>query len=189
MPKEVFLEVAEAFTNASGPDKTAAICYAVGWTHHSTGVQIIRSAAILQLLRVTWAGPAAASLRCADMRRFRIYRIPTLYDILPGYLAMPFFEDDSSSFKKYIEKHSDPAGVWANFDAYIVSLLKAWYGDAATADDEWGFQWMPRVTGDHSELGYWLDMADGKMEGLFVMGQIPQSARPMADCSVRLCRT
>ncbi len=179
MPKEVFLEVAEAFTNASGPDKTATICYAVGWTHHSTGVQIIRSAAILQLLLGNMGRPGGGILALRGHASIQgSTDIPTLYDILPGYLAMPFFEDDSSSLKKYIEKHSDQAGVWANFDAYIVSLLKAWYGDAATADNEWGFQWMPRVTGDHSELGYWLDMADGKMEGLFVMGQNPAVGAP-----------
>lgn len=179
MPKKVFLEVAEAFTNASGPDKTAAICYAVGWTHHSNGVQIIRSAAILQLLLGNMGRPGGGILALRGHASIQgSTDIPTLYDILPGYLAMPFFEDDSSTLKKYIEKHSDQAGVWANFDAYIVSLLKAWYGDAATADNEWGFQWMPRVTGDHSELGYWLDMADGKMDGLFVMGQNPAVGAP-----------
>ena len=56
---------------------------------------------------------------------------------------------------------------------FFISLMRAWYGDAATKENEWGFQWLPRVTGDHSEQGYWLDMADGKMEGLFVMGQNP----------------
>jgi formate dehydrogenase major subunit len=179
MPKEVFLEVAETFTSASGTDKTACICYAVGWTHHSTGVQIIRCAAILQLLLGNMGRPGGGILALRGHASIQgSTDIPTLYDILPGYLAMPFFEDDSKSLSKYIEKHSDKAGVWANFDAYIVSLLKAWYGDAATAENEWGFQWMPRVTGDHSELGYWLDMADGKMEGLFVMGQNPAVGAP-----------
>ncbi|HEY2915159.1 MAG TPA: molybdopterin dinucleotide binding domain-containing protein, partial [Candidatus Angelobacter sp.] len=60
-----------------------------------------------------------------------------------------------------------------NFDKYAVSLLKAWYGDNATAENEFGFHFVPRVTGDHSEYGYWLDMAEGKLEGLFVMGQNP----------------
>ena len=179
MPQEVFLQVAEAFTNASGPDKTASICYAVGWTHHSSGVQIIRCAAILQLLLGNMGRPGGGILALRGHASIQgSTDIPTLYDILPGYLAMPFFEDDSASLSQYVEKHSDRAGVWANFDAYIISLLKAWYGDAATAENEWGFQWMPRVTGDHSELGYWLDMADGKMEGLFVMGQNPAVGAP-----------
>lgn len=179
MPQHVFLEVAEAFANASGPDKTAAICYAVGWTHHSTGVQIVRAAAILQLLLGNMGRPGGGILALRGHASIQgSTDIPTLYDILPGYLPMPFFEDDSKSLKKYIEKHTNKAGVWANFDAYIISLLKAWYGDAATAENEWGFQWMPRVTGDHSELGYWLDMADGKLDGLFVMGQNPAVGAP-----------
>ena len=51
--------------------------------------------------------------------------------------------------------------------------MKAYYGDGATKENDWGFNWLPRVTGDHSHFGYWLDMADGKMDGLFVMGQNP----------------
>ena len=72
-----------------------------------------------------------------------------------------------------MKKHTSGTGWWDNFDKYIISLLKAWYGDAATAENEFGFDLLPRVTGDHSEYGYWLDMADGKLEGLFVMGQNP----------------
>jgi formate dehydrogenase major subunit len=101
-----------------------------------------------------------------------------LYDILPGYIPMPFFEDDSTTLEKFIRKHTPAAGIWSNFDTYFISLLKSWYGDAATEANEWGFQWLPRVTGDHSELGYWLDMADGKLEGLFVMGQNPAVGAP-----------
>jgi formate dehydrogenase major subunit len=63
--------------------------------------------------------------------------------------------------------------LWSAFDKYFISLMKAYYGDAATRENEWGFHWLPRVTGDHSHFGYWLDMADGKLEGLFVMGQNP----------------
>jgi len=175
MPKDIFLKVAETFANASGPDKTACICYAVGWTQHSNGVQIIRAAAILQLLLGNMGRPGGGILALRGHASIQgSTDIPTLYDILPGYIPMPFFEDDSTSLEKYIKKHTDRAGVWANFDAYIISLLKAWYGDAATSENEWGFQWMPRVTGDHSELGYWLAMADGKLDGLFVMGPEPR---------------
>jgi formate dehydrogenase major subunit len=106
--------------------------------------------------------------------------IPTLYDILPGYLPMPFFEEDSHKFKDYIKKHKASAGVWSNFDKFVISLLKAYYGTAATAENDWGFDWLPRVSGDHSHFGYWLDMMDGKMEGLFVMGQNPAVGAPNA---------
>jgi formate dehydrogenase major subunit len=181
IPKEKFIEIAEAFTSASGVDKTGAICYAVGWTQHSNGVQIIRSAAILQLLLGNIGRPGGGILALRGHASIQgSTDIPTLYDILPGYLPMPFFESDSDSLKEFMEKHTAQSGWWANFDKYIVSLLKAWYGDAATKDNHFGFNFLPRVTGDHSHLGYWLDMADGKIDGLFIMGQNPAVGAPNA---------
>ena len=174
VPQKLFLKVAEAFCNASGPDKTAAICYAVGWTQHSKGVQIIRSAAILQLLLGNIGRPGGGILALRGHASIQgSTDIPTLYDILPGYLPMPFFSEDAGSYRDYIKKHKGSAGVWSNFDSYFVSLMKAWYGDQANQANDWCFDLLPRVTGDHSHFGYWLDMQDGKMEGLFIMGQNP----------------
>jgi formate dehydrogenase major subunit len=174
VPKEKFLEVAEAYTSASGPERTGAICYAVGWTQHSKGPQIIRAAAILQLLLGNTGRPGGGVMALRGHATIQgSTDVPTLYDILPGYLPMPFFEGDSNTLDTYLKKHTSGSGWWHNFDKYAISLLKAWYGDAATAENEFGFHFLPRVTGDHSEYGYWLDMADGKLEGLFVMGQNP----------------
>ncbi|MBV8050908.1 MAG: molybdopterin-dependent oxidoreductase [Acidobacteriaceae bacterium] len=172
--QDVFFRAAEAFTSASGPDKTAAICYAVGWTQHSKGVQIIRTAAILQLLLGNIGRPGGGILALRGHASIQgSTDIPTLYDILPGYIPMPFFEADSHKLDGYLKKHSARTGLWAGFDKYFISLMKAYYGDAATKENNWGFNWLPRVTGDHSHFGYWLDMADGKLEGLLVMGQNP----------------
>src|SRR5690242_8004169 len=179
VPQDVFLQAAEAFTFASGPDKTAAICYAVGWTQHSKGVQVIRAAAILQLLLGNIGRPGGGILALRGHASIQgSTDIPTLYDILPGYLPMPFFEADSHNLQDYVAKHSHRTGWWQHFDRYAVSLLKAYYGPAATAENDFGFDWLPRVTGDHSHLGYWLDMADGKLEGLFVIGQNPAVGAP-----------
>lgn len=179
VPKDVFLKVAETYVEASGPEKTGCICYAVGWTQHSNGVQIIRSAAILQLLLGNIGRPGGGILALRGHASIQgSTDIPTLYDILPGYMPMPFFEDDSKSFDAYVKKHSTEAGLWTKFEDFMVSFLKAWYADAATKENDWGFHLLPRVTADHSELGYWLDMADGKLEGLFVMGQNPAVGAP-----------
>ena len=179
VPKDQFLRVADAFTSASGPDKTGAICYAVGWTQHSTGVQIIRSAAILQLLLGNIGRPGGGILALRGHASIQgSTDIPTLYDILPGYLPMPFAGKDGAAFEKYVSMHTTKKGLWASFDTYIVSLLKAYYGDGATKENDWGFNWLPRVNGDHSHFGYWLEMADGKLEGLFVMGQNPGVGAP-----------
>jgi formate dehydrogenase major subunit len=182
IPKERFLEVAEIFTSASGREKTGAICYAVGWTQHSSGVQIIRAAAILQLLLGNIGRPGGGIMALRGHASIQgSTDIPTLYDILPGYLPMPAHDPEGDgSLKEWIETHKSPKGWWFNIDKYIVSLLKAYYGDAATKANDFGFQWLPRLTGDHSHFGYWLDMADGKLEGLFVMGQNPAVGAPNA---------
>jgi formate dehydrogenase major subunit len=182
VPKDVFLNVAETMCSASGRDQTAAICYAVGWTQHSDGVQIIRAAAILQLLLGNMGRPGGGILALRGHASIQgSTDIPTLYDILPGYLPMPFFKEDAHRLEDYIKQHRSSTGWWANFDKYIVSLLKAYYGGAANAENEFGFGWLPRVTGDHSHLGYWLEMADGKIDGLFVMGQNPAVGAPNAS--------
>ena len=169
-----FLKVTEAFISASGTEKTGAICYAVGWTQHSKGVQIIRAAAILQLLLGNIGRPGGGILALRGHASIQgSTDIPTLYDVLPGYLPMPFFEKDSNSLQGHIKKHSSRTGTWADFDKFLISLLKSYYGDAATRENDFGFNWLPRVSGDHSHFGYWLDMQDGKVEGLFVMGQNP----------------
>jgi formate dehydrogenase major subunit len=183
VPGDVFTKIADAFCRASGPERTGAICYAVGWTQHSTGVQIIRTAAILQLLLGNIGRPGGGMLALRGHASIQgSTDIATLYDILPGYLPMPVFGSQSKTLDSYVRCHLAPSGWWGNFDRYIVSLLKAWYGDAARADNDFGFGWLPRITGDHSHFGYWLDMADGNtpLEGLFVMGQNPAVGAPNA---------
>jgi len=174
IPQDLFFKLAEAFTSASGPDKTAAVCYAVGWTQHSKGVQIIRAAAILQSLLGNIGRPGGGILALRGHASIQgSTDIPTLYDILPGYLPMPFFEADANKLSDYVKRHKTKTGLWAGFDKYFVSLMKAYFGEAVSKENDFGFNWLPRVTGDHSHYGYWLDMFDGKMEGLFVMGQNP----------------
>jgi formate dehydrogenase major subunit len=177
--REMFLRVANTYCKASGPDKTASICYAVGWTQHSSGVQIIRCAAILQLLLGNMGRPGGGIIALRGHASIQgSTDVPTLFDILPGYLNMPKFGDESKTLANYIAQYKTRTGWWNNFDKYIVSILKAFYGEAATAENDFGFNWLPRLTGDHSHQAYWLDMMDGKMDGLFVMGQNPAVAGP-----------
>src|SRR5207237_581032 len=176
---EQFVEVCEALVQNSGHERTSAFCYAVGWTQHTVGVQYIRAAAVIQQLLGNIGRPGGGILALRGHASIQgSTDIPTLYDILPGYLPMPAFEEDSHKLKDYIKKHSSRTGLWANFDKYITSLLKAWYGDVANVDNQFGFDWMPRITGDHSHFGYWLEMAEGKLDGLFVMGQNPAVGAP-----------
>jgi formate dehydrogenase major subunit len=179
IPQSEFLEIADVYTRASGPEKTGAICYAVGWTQHSTGVQVIRAAAILQLLLGNIGRPGGGIMALRGHASIQgSTDVPTLYDILPGYLPMP--TSDEHDLGAYLKKHKAEKGWWYNIDKYLVSLLKAYYGDAATRDNDFGFSWLPRLTGDHSYFGYWLEMADGNLEGLLVMGQNPAVGSPNA---------
>jgi len=181
IPRDRFLEIADRYTACSGPERTATICYAVGLTQHSVGVQIIRTAAILQLLLGNVGRPGGGILALRGHASIQgSTDIPTLYDLLPGYLPMPAYGPDTQSLGRYVARHRAPTGWWSHFDRYIVSLLKAWYGPAARRENDFGFGWLPRISGDHSHQGYWLDMADGRMDGLFVMGQNPAVGAPNA---------
>jgi formate dehydrogenase major subunit len=173
----LFHKVADALVAASGPDKTAAICYALGWTQHSKGVQIIRAATILQLLLGNIGRPGGGILALRGHASIQgSTDIPTLYDILPGYLPMPRGDGSEEKLSDYLAHQTKPTGLWHNFPSYFISLLKAYYGKNATAENDFGYNWVPKITGNHSFFEYLYDMADGKMEGMFMMGQNPAVA-------------
>ncbi len=173
-PADVFLKVCEALTRNSGRERTATICYAVGWTHHSTGVQIIRAAAIIQALLGNVGRPGGGILALRGHTSIQgSTDIPTLYNMLPGYLPMPHAYKPHDTLKDYLEIEETPTGWWSNFPKYAVSLFRAWYGDAATPGNDWGYDWLPRIVGDHSQLPLTLAVRDGIIKGLFVMGQNP----------------
>ena len=175
----LFHKVADALVKASGPDKTAAICYAVGWTQHSKGVQVIRTASILQLLLGNIGRPGGGILALRGHASIQgSTDVPTLYDILPGYLPMPRGDGTEETLQDYLAHQTKPTGLWHNTPAYFISLLKAYYGKNATSQNDFGYNWVPKITGNHSFFDYVCAMADGKMEGMFVMGQNPAVAAP-----------
>src|ERR1700731_4602119 len=177
VPRERFLKIAETFCLASGPEKTGAICYALGWTQHSKGVQIIRTASILQLLLGNIGRPGGGIMALRGHASIQgSTDIPTLYDILPGYLSMPRGDGSEETLRDYLAHQTKPTGLWNNYPAYFISLLKAYYGKNATPENEFGYKWVPKITGNHSFFEYLYDMADGKMEGMFMMGQNPAVA-------------
>src|SRR5437762_4673123 len=177
IPPDLFHKVAHCLAAASGPERTAAVCYALGWTQHSKGVQIIRTAAILQLLLGNIGRPGGGILALRGHASIQgSTDIPTLYDILPGYLPMPRGDGSEETLSDYLAHQTKPTGLWNNFPAYFISLLKAYYGRNATPENDFGYNWVPKITGNHSFFEYLYDMADGKMEGMFMMGQNPAVA-------------
>jgi formate dehydrogenase major subunit len=173
-PQGTFLKVAETLLANAGPDRTGAICYAVGWTQHTTGVQMIRAAAVLQLLlgNVGRPGGGILALRghatiqgCTD--------IATLYNIHPGYLNTPSALRNHDTLLDYIKTETSATSYWSNFPKFIVSQLKAWFGDAATAANDYAYNYLPKIVGDHSHLPMFVEMSKGTIKGFFVMGQNP----------------
>jgi formate dehydrogenase major subunit len=173
VPEELFLQVAETLCANSNPERTSAFCYAVGWTQHSVGVQYIRTAAILQLLLGNIGRPGGGILALRGHASIQgSTDIPTLFNLLPGYLPMPRARK-KDTLEQYIQDNRSGSGWWSEFPKYAVSLLKAWFGDKATRDNDYLFGHLPRLTGNHSHMRTVADMADGKLQGYFVMGENP----------------
>jgi formate dehydrogenase major subunit len=171
-PKELFLKVCEALCANSGRERTSAFVYSVGWTQHSVGVQLIRTASIVQLLLGNIGRPGGGIMALRGHASIQgSTDIPTLYDLLPGYIPMPHAEDED--LETFLEGHHTKSGGWGNFRAYVVSLLRAYYGDRATADNAYHFDTMPRIDQDHSTYTTTLAMLDGKVKGFFLPGENP----------------
>ena len=169
-----FTRVAETFAANSGRERTGTIVYAVGWTHHTTGVQTIRAAGILQLLLGNIGRPGGGVMALRGHASIQgSTDVSTLYDLLPGYLPQPTAGPDHDTLKGYLDKEGLKSGYWSNFPKFVVSLLKAWYGDAATPANDYGFGWLPRVDGDYSHLVTMDRMAKGQLDGYLVFGQNP----------------
>ncbi len=174
-----FVKVAESLCNNSGRERTSAIVYAVGWTQHTTGVQTIRAAGILQLLLGNIGRPGGGIMAMRGHASIQgSTDIPTLYDLLPGYIPQPSAQRNHATLASYLEQEHVPHGYWANFPKFMVSLLKAWYGEAATAANDWGFGWVPRIDDNYSQLATTMRMADGKVKGFFLFGQNPAAGAP-----------
>jgi formate dehydrogenase major subunit len=181
IPKDQFLKAADMFTSVrkdGDMKKVATIIYAVGWTQHTFGTQIIRTAAMIQLLlgNVGRAGGGVNALRghsniqgATDMAG--------LYDSLPGYLKAPVPTDtDLATFLKRTTPTSSKPTPWASFNYYsntpkfMVSLLKSLYGDAAKKENEFAFDYLPKVDRDYSWTHIWDDMYNGKVKGMMAFG-------------------
>jgi formate dehydrogenase major subunit len=181
IPKDQFLKAADMFTSIrkdGNTKKVATIIYAVGWTQHTCGTQMIRTGAMLQLLmgNIGRAGGGMNALRghsniqgATDMAG--------IFDILPGYLKMPNPGDtDLATYLKRITPTSskpnewDSYNYWSNTPKFAVSFLKAMYGDAATKDNDYAFNWLPKIDRRYSWAEIWDDMYRGKVKGMLAFG-------------------
>jgi formate dehydrogenase major subunit len=173
VPPDVFTRVCELLTANSGRVRTTAFVYSVGWTQHTTGVQYIRTAAILQALLGNMGRPGGGMMALRGHASIQgSTDIPTLFDLLPGYLPTPSAQEHPD-LDSYIADIAMSKGFWANARAYLVSLLKAYWGAAATAENDFCFDYLPRMTGDHSTYPTVVEQLKGTCRGYFLLGQNP----------------
>lgn len=171
-PRDTFIKIAEALAKNSGRERTGAICYAVGWNHHTVGVQMIRTAAIVQSLLGNVGRPGGGILALRGHASIQgSTDIPTLFNMLPSYMPQPHALQPQQTLKEYLEAEQVPTGWWNRFPCFMISLLRAWYGTTATRQNDWGYSWLPKIVGDHSQLPMTLAMKDGLIRGLFLLGQ------------------
>ncbi len=173
VPRQQFLQVAQLLTDNSGRERTSAFAYAMGWTQHTVGVQSIRAASVLQLLLGNVGRPGGGVLALRGHASIQgSTDIPTLYDLLPGYLPMRRAHDHQG-LDEFVAGASSRTGQWGHMRAYLVSLLKAWWGEAATPENEFCFDYLPRVTGNHGTYQTVQGQLDGRVKGYFLAGENP----------------
>ena len=173
VPPEVFARVCQLVTDNSGPERTTAVVYSVGWTQHTVGAQYIRTAAILQLLLGNIGRPGGGILALRGHASIQgSTDIPTLFDLLPGYLPTPHVHGNED-LATYVDAESTDKGFWADMASYMVSLLKAWWGEAATADNDFCYDYLPRLTGSHSTYETVAAQINGDSPGYFLFGENP----------------
>jgi formate dehydrogenase major subunit len=176
-PKELFLKVAQTITENSGKDRTGAFVYAVGWTQHTTGVQLIRTAGMVQLLLGNIGRPGGGIMALRGHATIQgSTDVASLYNIHPGYLNTPSARRPHDTLRDYILVETEPTSFWSNRPAYFISQLKAWFGEAATAQNDFGYDWLPKITADHSHMPVFVEMSEGKIKGMLITGQNPATS-------------
>ncbi len=182
IPKEKFVQVAKLYCENSGPEKTGTITYALNLTQHTNGVQNIRALCMLQILLGNIGRPGGGVVALRGHANVQgATDLELLYHELPGYLPMPLRELHPD-LKTYLEKVTPKGGFWVNLPKFMVSLLKAFYGDAATAENDYGYQWLPkRASADaYSHQHMFVDMYKGVIKGFLSDGQNPAVGGPNA---------
>ena len=182
-PADKFLKVCEMLASTATPDRAATIMYALGWTQHSIGSQVIRTGAMLQLLlgNIGVAGGGMNALR-GHSNIQGLTDIGLMSNLLPGYLTLP--NDAEQDYEAYITSRTqmplrpNQLSYWRNYRKFHVSLMKAWWGDAARPDNNWAYDYLPKMDRSYDMLQVYELMHQGKMNGYICQGFNPLAAAP-----------
>src|SRR5690349_11370381 len=138
---------------------------------------MISTAALLQLLLGNIGRPGGGVMALRGHATIQgSTDIPTLYHSIHGYMSAPSALRPHDTLLDYLKIETPTTSWWANTPKYMISYLKSMYGAAATADNEYGYAWHPKISGDHSHMPMMVAMADGLVKGMFVMGQNPATS-------------
>lgn len=174
-PKEKFLTVCEMLASTASPKRAGTILYALGWTHHSVGSQIIRTGAMVQLLlgNIGIAGGGMNALR-GHSNIQGLTDLGLMSNLLPGYMTLPL--EGEQDYEAYIGRRAqkplrpNQLSYWKNYRAFYVSLMKSWYGNAATAENNYCFDFLPKLDKSYDLLQAIELMHQGKMNGYILQG-------------------
>jgi len=176
-PRDTFLRVADTILANSGAERTTSFAYAVAWTQHTNGVQIIGCCALLQLLLGNMGRPGAGVLALRGHASIQgSTDIPTLYHSIQGYMPHPSALKEHQTLSDYLATETLSTGLWANTPKYVVSYLKSVYGEHATPANDFGYAWHPKILGDHSHMAMFTAMHQGRVRGMFCIGQNPATS-------------
>ena len=183
-PKEKYLKVCEMIAEASSPTKAMTSMYALGWTQHSKGSQNIRTMAMLQLIlgNIGIRGGGMNALR-GHSNIQGLTDVGLMSNLMPGYLTLA--TDKEPDFASYMSKRGfkperpNQMSYWQNYKKFFVSFQKTMFGDAAKAENDWAYQWLPKLDVDGYDILRAFElMHQGKMTGYFCQGFNPLLSAP-----------
>jgi formate dehydrogenase major subunit len=189
-PKDKFLKICEMIASTADSKRAMTIMYALGWTQHSTGSEMIRTAAIVQLLlgNIGIAGGGMNALR-GHSNIQGLTDLGLMSELLPGYLNLP--RDSEQTLEEYLKPRAlkplrpGQMSYWQNYPKFFVSLQKAWWGNAADKDNDWAFDYLPKRDRLYDMLQAFELMAQGKMNGYICQGFNPFGSSPNKAKSLR----
>jgi formate dehydrogenase major subunit len=183
-PQDKYLEICELIASTAAPDKALTNLFALGWTQHSIGSQNIRTMAMVQLLlgNIGVAGGGMNALR-GHSNIQGLTDVGLMSNLMPGYMTLP--KDAETTFEQYMRTRQykplrpGQTSYWQNYRKFFISFQKAIYGDAARADNDWAYDWLPKLDNDgYDILRAFEMMAKGEVNGYICQGFNPLQSFP-----------
>jgi formate dehydrogenase major subunit len=189
VPEDSFKKICETIASTAAPDRTMTHLYALGWTQHTVGAQNIRSMAMIQLLlgNMGMAGGGVNALR-GHSNIQGLTDLGLLFDALPGYLSLP--NEKEAGYQAFIDKRTlkplrpGQMSYWQNYPKFHVSLMKAWYGKAATKENDWAYDYLPKIDKPYDILAVFQLMSEGKIDGYVCQGFNPLGSSPHKEKTI-----